>query len=121
MLGRNGIFTHAFSESSSKPYAKNGLTRMDTLHRLRAKSSCLCEVQSLAQALQDRTQQCWVGAALHADHRPARELDVNRPAWRRLFLRTSRNYLVGCLTRSRQRTRKKRRRSSNRLDQSAPL
>jgi hypothetical protein len=30
MLGRNWIFTHAFSESSSKPYEKNGLTRVDT-------------------------------------------------------------------------------------------
>jgi hypothetical protein len=31
MAGRNGIFTHAFSESSSKPYGKNGLPRRDTL------------------------------------------------------------------------------------------
>ncbi|MGA7652792.1 MAG: CRISPR-associated endonuclease Cas2 [Terracidiphilus sp.] len=30
MLGRNWIFTHAFSESSSKPYRKNGLTWVDT-------------------------------------------------------------------------------------------
>ena len=30
MAGRNGIFTHAFSESSSKPYGKNGLPRRDT-------------------------------------------------------------------------------------------
>src|SRR5665213_1094237 len=27
----NGIFTHAFSESSSKPHGKNGLARRDTI------------------------------------------------------------------------------------------
>ncbi|MGB8478585.1 MAG: hypothetical protein WCE63_07060, partial [Acidobacteriaceae bacterium] len=28
----NGIFTHAFSQSSSKPHGKNGLARRDTLN-----------------------------------------------------------------------------------------
>jgi putative transposase len=31
---RDWIFTHAFSESSSKPFGKNGLPRRDTLHAL---------------------------------------------------------------------------------------
>ena len=31
---RSGMFTHAFSESSSKPFGKNGLPRRDTLHAL---------------------------------------------------------------------------------------
>ena len=31
MDGRNGMFTHAFSESSSKLHGKNGLARRDTL------------------------------------------------------------------------------------------
>jgi transposase len=31
MLDGNGIFTHAFSELSSKPCEKNGLSRMDTI------------------------------------------------------------------------------------------
>ena len=30
MDGRNGMFTHAFSESSSQPYGKNGLARRHT-------------------------------------------------------------------------------------------
>lgn len=34
MDGRNGIFTHAFSESSSKTYGKNGLSRRDTVDLL---------------------------------------------------------------------------------------
>jgi hypothetical protein len=29
------MFTHAFSESSSKPYGKNGLARRDTFFQLR--------------------------------------------------------------------------------------
>ena len=31
MDGRNGMFTHAFSESSSKLHGKNGLARRDTV------------------------------------------------------------------------------------------
>ena len=46
--------------------------------RLQAISSSLCEVQSLAQALKDRTQQHRICAALDADHRSARKLDVDR-------------------------------------------
>ncbi|MGB8478556.1 MAG: hypothetical protein WCE63_06915, partial [Acidobacteriaceae bacterium] len=30
----NGIFTHAFSQSSSKPHGKNGLARRDTINGL---------------------------------------------------------------------------------------
>ena len=32
---RNGLFTHAFSESSSKTHGKNGLARRDTVEALR--------------------------------------------------------------------------------------
>lgn len=35
MSCRNGVFTHAFSESSSKAYEKNGLARRDTDDRQR--------------------------------------------------------------------------------------
>ena len=55
--------------------------------RPRARSSFRCGVRSLAQALKDRTQQRRIGAALHADQRPAWKLDVDSTGRRRLLLR----------------------------------
>ena len=73
------------------------------LRRLRARSSFLCEVRSLAQTLKDRTQQCWIGAALYTDHRPAGQLDVDRAGSRCLLLcgRLRRRDLTRCTNRHR--------------------
>ena len=43
MDGRHGMFTHAFSETSSKPFRKNGFPRTDTvnpLHKSPQTDSC---------------------------------------------------------------------------------
>src|SRR6266702_5761045 len=83
------------------------------------RSSSLCEAQSLAQALKDRTQQRRISAALHADHRPAWKLDVDRTERRRLLLHTSFPYLR--LTRSSYRDWKQSCGCCNRLRQLATL
>jgi hypothetical protein len=46
MDGRNRMFTHALSESSSKPYGKNGLARRDTKNKLYIESVPLKTVVS---------------------------------------------------------------------------
>jgi hypothetical protein len=82
--------------------------------RLRpARSWSRCEVQSLAQALKDRPDKYRVSSALHADHGPARKLDVDGAGCRRPLLRDSLSYLG--FTRNRHADRKQSRRWTNRL------
>jgi integrase len=85
-----------------------------TFHVHRFRATFPCEARSLAQALQNRTQQCWISTALDTDRLPARELDVNRAACGRRFLRTGLSRLD---SRSRQRNRKQRCRCRNGIAQ----
>ncbi len=87
----------------------------------RSISSFRCAVRSLAQTLQDRSQQRPISAALHADHHPAWKLDVNRAARCRLALHGNSSSSVGRLTGSREHDWKQRRRCRRRLVQFAPL
>src|ERR1019366_8652118 len=77
--------------------------------------------RSLAQTLEDRSQQRRISAALHADHGLAWNLDVNRAAWRRLPLRINVTSSVGRLAGRRQHHWKQRCRCCRRFVQFAPL
>jgi hypothetical protein len=79
--------------------------------RMRSRSSFLQEVESLAQTLQDRSQQLCISAALDADQRPARKLNVDRTRRHRMFMRG--RLLNGGRARSRYGDRKQRGRSGN--------
>ena len=59
MDGRNGMFTHAFSESSSKLHGKNGLARRDT--NIEAARKCY-----LAAGLDEMWRM--TTAEIHRDH-----------------------------------------------------
>ena len=52
---RSGMFTHAFSESSTKPFGKNGLPRRDTVDSafspMAIRNSALCPFFGCANVL----------------------------------------------------------------------
>ena len=68
----------AFVILTCLPYSVVRILTPPQSRRQRSISSFQYEVRSLAQALQDRTQQYWISAALYADQRPAGKLDMDR-------------------------------------------